>query len=150
MPQSLTSRQMGATILLDVQDYGIITVPNGSVLTLTTTTRNRLDPEKLLRVGVQPFQAAFYEDNYSEDYRIPISSNVAFTDYSIIGPLHEPQIRVKTTSGIVLIDIGDEYKVITKTYLRNNSGAPHNIIYFTGARTFSQEFASTGTPRTTT
>ena len=147
-PQSLTTQQMAGSLLEDVESYGVVNLPNGSVLTITTTTSNRIKPDEL-RLGVQPFQIALYEDNYLETYRMPISANVAFADYDIIGPLSEPDVRVTNTSGTVLIDIGHPSKVITKTYIKNNSGAAHNIIYFTGARTFSTQMASAGTPSNT-
>jgi hypothetical protein len=148
MPQSLTGRQMSSSILENVEAFGVVNLPSGSVLTLTTTTENRIKPDELI-VGVQPFQIAFYQDFYNPLYRIPISSNVLYDDYHITGPLHEPKVLVKNTAGTVLIDIGDKAKVITKTYMKNNSGVAHNIIYFTGARAFSPVYGTTGTPSNT-
>lgn len=147
-PQTITNVQMANQVLENVGSSGVaLAWPSGGgvPLILTTTISHTEKPDEV-RVGVQPFQILLLQDRVHTtlDNVIPYSATVPWGSYDIIGPLPETETRATNSKGEVLWTTGSKTKIIVKTYIYNQSGAPQNIIYITGARSFTPQGGQSG------
>lgn len=142
-PQSVPTRQITNEVLENIGSSGVaLNWPSGGgvPLVLTTTIQHTKQPDEV-RVGVQPFQIVLLQDGVHNtlDNVIPYSATVPWGSWDIIGPLPETDTTASNSKGEVLWRTGSKTKIIVKTYIYNQSGAPHNIIYITGARSFTPQ-----------